>query len=295
MGMAALPSGALVLARGVGVHNESLADFWLGRVGDAAGEVELLKGEVSRLRAEQQWLAISRIPRMPAAEGFSWPDGQNGQVSDHQRRGEAPQYPRQLHPVAEASEFATTRRFSKPTRRLITPEDFKKRDEVLRMFIKKSMGFRLNQLDTLSELSLKTGQVQLQRRAPRLPREHGGREGEGGVSGTVRQPTWTPQASQITDLGINAGQKMYDRYTKNSAVQHQSGNPRICRCHPQWPLRQAPPAPVLPERYADSMRDPIRPVHWFHRLVALCDGPAGTDATAGSGATPDNVLACGRC
>ena len=119
--------------------------------------------------------------------------------------------------------------------------------------------------------------------------------GRGGVSGTVRQPTWTPQASQITDLRINAGQKVYDRYTKNSAVQHQSGNPRICRCHPQWPLRQAPPAPVLPERYADSMRDPIRPVHWFHRLVALCDGPAGTDATAGSGATPDNVLACGRC
>ena len=37
---------------------------------------------------------------------------------------------------------------------MITPEDFKKRDEVLRMFIKKSMGFRLNQLDTLSELSL---------------------------------------------------------------------------------------------------------------------------------------------
>ena len=143
--------------------------------------------------------------------------------------------------------------------------------------------------------AVKTGQVQLQRRAPRLPREHGGREGEGGVSGTVRQPTWTPQASQITDLRINAGQKVYDRYTKNSAVQHQSGNPRICRCHPQWPLRQAPPAPVLPERYADSMRDPIRPVHWFHRLVALCDGPAGTDATAGSGATPDNVLACGRC
>ena len=154
LGMAALPSGALVLARGFGVHNESLADFWLGRVGDAAGEVELLKGEVSRLRAEQQWLAISRIPRMPAAEGFSWPDGQNGQVSDHQRRGEAPQYPRQLHPVAEASEFATTRRFSKPTRRLITPEDLNKRDEVLKLFIKKSMGFRLNQLDTLSELSL---------------------------------------------------------------------------------------------------------------------------------------------
>ena len=154
LGMAALPSGALVLARGVGVHNESLADFWLGRVGDAAGEVELLKGEVSRLRAEQQWLAISRIPRMPAAEGFSWPDGQNGQVSDHQRRGEAPQYPRQLHPVAEASEFATTRRFSKPTRRLITPEDLNKRDEVLKLFIKKSMGFKLNQLDTLSELSL---------------------------------------------------------------------------------------------------------------------------------------------
>ena len=121
---------------------------------EGCGPVELLKGEVSRLRAEQQWLAISRIPRMPAAEGFSWPDGQNGQVSDHQRRGEAPQYPRQLHPVAEASEFATTRRFSKPTRRLITPEDFKKRDEVLRLFIKKSMGFRLNQLDTLSELSL---------------------------------------------------------------------------------------------------------------------------------------------
>ena len=141
--------------------------------------------------------------------------------------------------------------------------------------------------------AVKTGQVQLQRRAPRLPREHGGREG--GVSGTVRQPTWTPQASQITDLRINAGQKVYDRYTKNSAVQHQSGNPRICRCHLQWPLRQAPPAPVLPERYADSMRDPIRPVHWFHRLVALCDGPAGTDATAGSGATADNVLACGRC
>ena len=95
--------------------------------------------------------------------------------------------------------------------------------------------------------AVKTGQVQLQRRAPRLPREHGGREG--GVSGTVRQPTWTPQASQITDLGINAGQKVYDRYTKNSAVQHHGGNPRICRCHPQWPLRQAPPAPVLPERY----------------------------------------------
>ena len=141
--------------------------------------------------------------------------------------------------------------------------------------------------------AVKTGQVQLQRRAPRLPREHGGREG--GVSGTVRQPTWTPQASQITDLRINAGQKVYDRYTKNSAVQHHGGTPRICRCHPQWPLRQAPPAPVLPERYADSMRDPIRPVHWFHRLVALCDGPAGTDATAGSGATADNVLACGRC
>ena len=75
----------------------------VGSVGDAAGEVELLKGEVSGLRAEQQWLAISRIPRMPAAEGFSWPDGQNGQVSDHQRRGEAPQYPRHLHPVVEAS------------------------------------------------------------------------------------------------------------------------------------------------------------------------------------------------
>ena len=29
MGMAALPSGALVLARGVGVHNESLADKFL--------------------------------------------------------------------------------------------------------------------------------------------------------------------------------------------------------------------------------------------------------------------------
>ena len=95
--------------------------------------------------------------------------------------------------------------------------------------------------------AVKTGQVQLQRRAPRLPREHGGREG--GVSGTVRQPTWTPQASQITDLRINAGQKVYDRYTKNSAVQHHGGTPRICRCHPQWPLRQAPPAPVLPERY----------------------------------------------
>ena len=108
LGMAALPSGALVLARGVGVHNESLADFWLGRVGDAAGEVELLKGEVSRLRAEQQWLAISRIPRMPAAEGFSWLDGQNGQVSDHQRRGEAPQYPRLLHPVACAAPRAWT-------------------------------------------------------------------------------------------------------------------------------------------------------------------------------------------
>ena len=106
--MAALPSGALVLARGVGVHNESLADFWLGRVGDAAGEVELLKGEVSRLRAEQQWLAISRIPRMPAAEGFSWLDGQNGQVSDRQRRGEAPQYPRLLHPVACAAPRAWT-------------------------------------------------------------------------------------------------------------------------------------------------------------------------------------------
>ena len=37
---------------------------------------------------------------------------------------------------------------------MITPEDFKKRDEVLRLFIKKGMGFRLNQLDTLSELSL---------------------------------------------------------------------------------------------------------------------------------------------
>ena len=97
--------------------------------------------------------------------------------------------------------------------------------------------------------AVKTGQVQLQRRAPRLPREHGGREGGGGVGGTVRQPTWTPQASQITDLRINAGQKVYDRYTKNSAVQHHGGNPRICRCHPQWPLRQAPPAPVLPERY----------------------------------------------
>ena len=72
--------------------------------------------------------------------------------------------------------------------------------------------------------------------------------GRGGVSGTVRQPTWTPQASQITDLRINAGQKVYDRYTKNSAVQHHGGVPRICRCHPQWPLRQAPPAPVLPER-----------------------------------------------
>ena len=95
--------------------------------------------------------------------------------------------------------------------------------------------------------AVKTGQVQLQRRAPRLPRENGGREG--GVSGTVRQPTWTPQASQITDLRINAGQKVYDRYTKNSAVQHHGGTPRICRCHPQWPLRQAPPAPVLPERY----------------------------------------------
>ena len=79
--------------------------------------------------------------------------------------------------------------------------------------------------------AVKTGQVQLQRRAPRLPREHGGREG--GVSGTVRQPTWTPQASQITDLRINAGQKVYDRYTKNSAGQHHGGNPRICRCHPQ--------------------------------------------------------------
>ena len=37
---------------------------------------------------------------------------------------------------------------------MTTPEDFKKRDEVLKLFIKKSMGFRLNQLDTLSELSL---------------------------------------------------------------------------------------------------------------------------------------------
>ena len=40
--------------------------------------------------------------------------------------------------------------------------------------------------------AVKTGQVQLQRRAPRLPREHGGREG--GVSGTVRHPSvrgWT--------------------------------------------------------------------------------------------------------
>ena len=87
---------------------QRVADFWLGRVGDAAGEVELLKGEVSRLRAEQQWLAISRIPRMPAAEGFSWLDGQNGQVSDRQRRGEAPQYPRQLHPVACAAPRAWT-------------------------------------------------------------------------------------------------------------------------------------------------------------------------------------------
>ena len=43
--------------------------------------------------------------------------------------------------------------------------------------------------------AVKTGQVQLQRRAPRLPREHGRREREGGVSGTVRQPTWTPQAA----------------------------------------------------------------------------------------------------
>jgi len=80
----------------------------VGSVGDAAGEVELLKGEVSRLRAEQQWLAISRIPRMPAAEGFSWLDGQNGQVSDRQRRGEAPQYPRLLHPVACAAPRAWT-------------------------------------------------------------------------------------------------------------------------------------------------------------------------------------------
>ena len=37
---------------------------------------------------------------------------------------------------------------------MITPEDLNKRDEVLKLFIKKSMGFRLNQLDTLSELSL---------------------------------------------------------------------------------------------------------------------------------------------
>ena len=40
--------------------------------------------------------------------------------------------------------------------------------------------------------AVKTGQVQLQRRAPRLPREHGGREG--GVGGTVRHPSvrgWT--------------------------------------------------------------------------------------------------------
>ena len=97
--------------------------------------------------------AAERGPR--ARQGVWGPQRKpRGQVSDHQRRGEAPQYPRQLHPVAEASEFATTRRFSKPTRRLITPEDFKKRDEVLKLFIKKSMGFRLNQLDTLSELSL---------------------------------------------------------------------------------------------------------------------------------------------
>ena len=75
---------------------------------EGCGPVELLKRKVSRLRAEQQWLAISRIPRMPAAEGFSWIDGQNGQVSDRQRRGEAPQYPRLLHPVACAAPRAWT-------------------------------------------------------------------------------------------------------------------------------------------------------------------------------------------
>ena len=119
--------------------------------------------------------AAERGPR--ARQGVWGPQRKpRGQVSDHQRRGEAPQYPRQLHPVAEASEFATTRRFSKPTRRLITPEDFKKRDEVLRMFIKKSMGFRLNQLDTLSELSLNEDILRAFGESPLAEARHEARE-----------------------------------------------------------------------------------------------------------------------
>ena len=88
-----------------------------------------------------------------AALGSSLGHG-HGSAAERDSRARQKVWGPQLHPVAEASEFATTRRFSKPTRRLITPEDFKKRDEVLKLFIKKSMGFRLNQLDTLSELSL---------------------------------------------------------------------------------------------------------------------------------------------
>ena len=88
-----------------------------------------------------------------AALGSSLGHG-HGSAAERDSRARQKVWGPQLHLVAEASEFATTRRFSKPTRRLITPEDFKKRDEVLKLFIKKSMGFRLNQLDTLSELSL---------------------------------------------------------------------------------------------------------------------------------------------
>ena len=59
---------------------------------------------------------------------------------------------------------------------MITPEDLNKRDEVLKLFIKKSMGFRLNQLDTLSELSLNEDILRAFGESPLAEARHEARE-----------------------------------------------------------------------------------------------------------------------
>ena len=59
---------------------------------------------------------------------------------------------------------------------MITPEDLNKRDEVLKLFIKKSIGFRLNQLDTLSELSLNEDILRAFGESPLAEARHEARE-----------------------------------------------------------------------------------------------------------------------